>query len=468
MTLTTLSEASTIDGLKEQKTETGDNERFCPGCVPGDAPRSISDLPTELFEEIFLWAKLGQNTPTRRLDDYDDPNVFSQNEEYPLFKSLRLVCRRLRDVATPRLFHTVVLLYHDKSWGHLNNIALSSHLAPHVRIVQVATVARLLYPLHAYGELLEGWWNVSQPSEMALTTRPNGGRFAKIRNDRSRCFEAYKRWHDGEQAMAQLHAVLCECEGGVTDLIPRLYLNRLPRLRRVETIGHYELAVVKRKKSDCMGHGRWLLNGNRSRREMETMIIDSSLDEFDPSENLDLFLAAAQYCGLIWDTFTIRRVQDLLTGSFATYSRTMRRLELDFQQPQWRMLRPLPEDFQLASWVRTLDNLEELSVVMPHVREHTCYFDPLILLTDVTFPRLRLLSLKRESIEQDSLVHFTERHRLTLRRMRFDIVDQLPYDPSLPLKNPSILSSFFQKLRQSVSEDFQGQKTECNSCQCIV
>ena len=82
---------------------------------------SIDALPTELIDRIFRLAKLGRKDPekvymfsTGIIDFRGDPNEVNPNEEHPLYKSLRLVCKRWRDISTPLLFDTFVLLSHVK------------------------------------------------------------------------------------------------------------------------------------------------------------------------------------------------------------------------------------------------------------------------------------------------------------------------------------------------------------------
>ena len=80
---------------------------------------SIETLPAELLGYIFRLAKVGPKDPeevyiypTDITDFRGDPNRVNPNEEHPLYKSLRLVCKRWSAISTPLLFETIVLLSH--------------------------------------------------------------------------------------------------------------------------------------------------------------------------------------------------------------------------------------------------------------------------------------------------------------------------------------------------------------------
>ena len=86
---------------------------------------TIEALPTGLLGYIFRLAKKGRKHPekvyiysTGIMDFRGDPNEVSPSEEHPLYKSLRLVCKRWRAISTPLLFETVVLLSHAKVSFH--------------------------------------------------------------------------------------------------------------------------------------------------------------------------------------------------------------------------------------------------------------------------------------------------------------------------------------------------------------
>lgn len=86
------------------------------------SPRvTIDNLPAELLDHIFRLAKLGRQDPQKHymfsegiMDFRGDPNEVNPNEQHPLYKSLRLVCKRWGDISTPLLFETIILLSHAK------------------------------------------------------------------------------------------------------------------------------------------------------------------------------------------------------------------------------------------------------------------------------------------------------------------------------------------------------------------
>ena len=84
---------------------------------------SIKDLPNEILLTILMLAKKGKADPQRvfindpygpDMDFLNDPNDVNPNEEYPLYKSARLVCKHWRVIATPLLFETLILLSYSK------------------------------------------------------------------------------------------------------------------------------------------------------------------------------------------------------------------------------------------------------------------------------------------------------------------------------------------------------------------
>ena len=110
-------------------------------------------LPIELLDNIFRLAKVGRKDPKKEYmfstgitDFKGDPNEVNPNEEHPLYKSLRLVCKRWTTTSTLLLFETIVLFSHAKvgfhevipsyywnrafsaSWGHLRFLSASTYL----------------------------------------------------------------------------------------------------------------------------------------------------------------------------------------------------------------------------------------------------------------------------------------------------------------------------------------------------
>ena len=117
------------------------------------ASTTIQVLPPEVLREVFTWAKCEDNIPahirsasnTESLEVADDvdPNSLNLNEEHPSYKSFRLVCRVWHGVATPLLFHTMMLLPHIDSWNKLGHVCTTPQLAQYIRTIQVVMVERL-------------------------------------------------------------------------------------------------------------------------------------------------------------------------------------------------------------------------------------------------------------------------------------------------------------------------------------
>ena len=85
---------------------------------------TIHDLPPEILDWIITLAKVERKLPQQLYhnnsfagsgrDFRGDPNKISPNEEYPLYKAIRCVCKRWNLHGTPLLFRTIVLLSHSK------------------------------------------------------------------------------------------------------------------------------------------------------------------------------------------------------------------------------------------------------------------------------------------------------------------------------------------------------------------
>ena len=97
--------------------------RYFQAVTPAMKSITINDLPDEILLTILLLARAGKADPERvfinnpygpDMDFLHDPNDVNPNEEYPLYKSARLICKRWKIIATPLLFETLILLSHSK------------------------------------------------------------------------------------------------------------------------------------------------------------------------------------------------------------------------------------------------------------------------------------------------------------------------------------------------------------------
>lgn len=374
--------------------------------LPDENRKTIDHLPLELLESIFYLAKMEPESPIVNKDYTGDPNEVNPNEEHPLFKTLRLVCGKWYDIATPALFRTVVLWSHIDSWQKLNDIASTPWLAPHVRTVQLATIRyldlienpsdfKLKIALDLWPEEHAGW----------KYSIPNGGPFAKLATDQESYFARYERWRDGERAMAT---------HWTQQTAPALHLDKLENLARVETVGHDGLAVIK-KRYNYTGYTcyPWRTYKNGTRREVETDIQDVVTYGGDICpHHIDLFLTAAHRCGFNLDTLAIRNTQELMKSVHPISLSSLRRLEINLGSHEWDVPYWKRDDFPMSTWFRTLHDLEELSVTWRF--RHTNIFS---LLVGSTWPRLRYASFSGGVYSCGELVAFIDRHRDSLQEL---------------------------------------------------
>lgn len=383
----------------------------------GNKPLKIGDLPSELLQHIFLWAKIGPSEPN--IEDFrcygsrrrEDPNSVAPNEEYPLFKSLRLVCRAWHALATPMLFQEVVLMPNVESWAHLNSVALSPSLAGHVKTIQLATIG-ILPRLTGFKE----WKNYNADhltyGGSIKLSRPNRGPLSKLDTSPQSYFQRFQQWRDREQAMDdhwRQHSA------------PALRLDLLCNLSRVETIGHADLAVIKKEYNQMTNVdwvSDWWTHIPGTRREVETLVQDDTRYGGDiRTFHLELFLTAVQSCGISAHTLAIRNTQEFLLSKRPLSFRAIRRLEICTDYDWWRPYRER-ERFPLSKWFHTLENLEEL-----HINQISCCGDDkdiFAILADVHWPCLKKVTAPRASTVCDSLVAFLDRHRKSIEYLDVD------------------------------------------------
>ena len=377
---------------------------------------SIQALPPEILQEIFKWAKCERRIP-RPDCTYDERGVhiiFSQtlsdpNEEHPSYKSFRQVCRMWHNIATPLLFHTITLLFHVNSWANLDNICSRPYLAQHVRIIQVDTSKPL--PLHNLNE-----WQLYTHRELKIRksglSRPWGGPLAVGCLDVENAYNRYLYWSHGEEGMNALWAA------GST---PRLRIHLLPNLKRIETIGRDELAVVK------IHFGKLMLRGcyvptyeNKTRRETETMLSRSfwRSERVEVSDHLPMFSKAFNSLQKSDITLGLREGIEMINMHASMPLQCLRRLEFQLVvEAGYSGTSPFlqPDRTPKASWVHGFEHLEELSmIVAPYCRDHRSTFS---LFCRVILPRIREVHLKRARLTYIWLDAFLQNHRETIRNL---------------------------------------------------
>lgn len=357
-----------------------------------------------------------------------DPNPINPNEAYPCYKSFRNVCRAWYGVAMPLLFNSVVLFQHKDSWTHLGNICVSPHLAQHVRRIQLVTSYPGNTSVYHRPKTLKQFAMGAGGLYTSNSNRssPNGGPLAKDPYDLKSKFRLYKRWREGEEYLK-----VC---WNRTDP-PKVSFNLLLGLRKVETIGHNELAVIKKRYINEKPQGlvnQWRIYRNETRREVETGLMDDMSSPRRTNKwHVELFLVAFRRSGSNLSCLAIRDPYEMITGpdirTILTTIRSLRRLELNLETyGEYRIYlfshreqRLIADYFRRASnWVHNLDNLEELSITMrPECRK---FADIFVFLFEEYFPRLKSLHLRTVRTTYNTLTAFLRRHRETIRVLRID------------------------------------------------
>ena len=432
-------------------------------------PTGMADLPPEVLREIFLWSKCERTLPgserqierrnyhshvgARRflvaghdrdtesekhwggVDFKIDPNTINPNEENPSYKSFGQVCRLWHHIVTPLLSETVILLQHTDSWAKADSICGCPHLAPFVRrfhmdanALQRITIPRS-EPGGRDGLSIRIWrYNRDTPwfygGVNQTFVRVDGGPLAKLLEDEESVYKRYKHWSQGEIAMATHH------KNGTT---PRIRLELLSNLQRVETVYRNDLATVKHRFDTPLRRGRatyWRMHDNLTRREVETMLYHNPGRHMD-ALYLTTFTKALEQSGLKIPGLTLREPMEILMMRETMSSlQSLRRLELNFENAGCLAfedeLNAMYEN--VAQYIGSFSALEELSIAMPISSTRPNHTRILNLLLDLTLPKLRNASLKKVRATYYTLKPFVEKHRDTLRSL-------IIKEPRIPLED---------------------------------
>ena len=337
------------------------------------------------------------------------PYLIAPNEEHPSYKAFRQVNSLWYSIATPLVFQTVILDRNIDSWRRLEAICTTPQLAQHVKIIQVVTVEALPWfsdtEMHNFDNMM-GYGQYL----------PNGGPYAQLSSNRESIRDRYRRWRDDEKVLNDHRN---------TDTAPQLHLNLLPSFNRVETIGHRELAVIKRKydvTSPRGNFGRWRHYSLATRREIETSLWDDGRPIFGGDHfPLILFFRALHDSGKTVHSLAIRNAVEIAldTPGRPPSIESIRRLEIHLPPSKYPFL------YGSASWVDNqnvwlseLTNLEELFVFMdPKGPEEIGFFD---LLSPMRFPRLGRLHLKHVGMSYDTLNPFLQAHEKTIQSLHIE------------------------------------------------
>lgn len=252
-----------------------------------------------------------------------------------------------------------------------------------------------------------------EPGHQYKLSWPNGGPLATISHSPGQYFLRYQRWHWGEKIMARHFA---------SGTAPKLRLNLLTNLEKIKTVGHYELAVVKReynRKSYSRGKGLgpWRDYPKGTRREIETLEQDSVYygNDVDAS-HLETFLCALNASGGQFQSLALRDGKELLRlGSRFDTARQnlsgLRRLEIKISSHEWRVPYIHRELYPISPWLNTLKSLEELSFTQPR-----CYneVDIFKLVGDIKLPKLKTVQFKGLQTTYGNLKAFVDLHRASI------------------------------------------------------
>lgn len=384
----------------------------------------MADLPPELLQQIFIMVKyegaedVGPDgglyirydvTPHLQPGLHVDPNQIARNEEHPSYKSFRQVNSLWCCIATPLLFQVVILDRNIASWGRLEAICSTPHLAYHVKTVQVVTSGGLPYVPEHQIQYCDDVQKINKH-------RPNGGPCAQLSFSCESVRDRYRRWRDDEKAIAGYRN---------TETAPQLHLNLLSNLKGVETIGHRVLAVIKQKYDVTFPQDKerfWRHYSLATRREAETLIHEndchvSDLDHFP----LTLFFRALRDSGKSVQSLAIRALEEMAADTLGSRQPwdSLRCLEVNLGLHGYQGLYGLSGWFnKWKVWVSRLDSLEELSVCMkPTSLMEMEIFD---LLSPMRFPRLRSLHLEHVRMTYDTLNTFLQAHKKTIQRLHIE------------------------------------------------
>ena len=284
-------------------------------------------------------------------------------------------------------------------------------------------------------------------------SRPRGGPLIKDLLDVNIAYKRFLRWVAGEAFM----------EGHWRKgTAPRHHIGLLLNLKGVVTIGHKDLAVVKKEFNKPLQRGQeiyWQSYRNESRREVETMLAYSVFhSELIEDRHLDVFCRALHDAGAGLGTLALRSGLEIDAIKHASAIKYLRRLELNTESFGFDGIVG-PELYSLfdkllpaSSWAESLRALEELSIaVAPTCKDYGSVFS---LFLEMSFPKLRSVYMKRLRLTYGWLSTFVHVHRSTIRSLRIEEPRIIPGD----------WSSFRSQERESQWEAMEKKLHLTESC----
>ena len=361
---------------------------------------SYESLPIEIHDQIIAFAEQG--------------DILTNDN--PLLKTLRQVSKAFHDIATPRLFHTVVLYQHLDRWEALNNIARHPELVKHVRKIQLACLRELSCTapgVEDWESTLIGFENFQHPYHYAPMADypPDGGPLALLdHGDLDQRYARYRLWNDKEKFVSA---------GDKEKEAPFLDLQLFGPLS-IETVGQLELSTVKRKGVDTVTRHAPRPN-YCTRRHAETGLAEegpplfNGVDAWKTSPlHLHLFIYASMAAGANVTSLTLRHVDELMSGYSGLEVPNLRHLKLDFGIEHTGLYCARR---RLGVWLDPgkLDKLEDITVIQQPESEDAV--DVLDEFDQTYFPNLRRLTLFSPETTRNALGRFIERHWATLQHV---------------------------------------------------
>ena len=333
-------------------------------------------------------------------------------------KSLRLVSRVFIGIPVGHIFRTLVIYPHADKWENINRIARNPSLAGAVETIQLVhqswLVAFYFYERwrqatqYVLRDLKKAWRN----DDHSLFGGPYPGDQVII----ERAWKTYCYWRDGESLLiACLRKATLQNQkdqdGGERAFKMRdLELHKLPRFRKLQTIGHEEL---RRLNTERLSREHPYL----TRRDVETLIDERAKDyggNVQDRETLSLFLQSQERAGKAIPELQLHRLDELLLRNDRSKFDEARSRKLDFSCLDKLELnvangshtncyltlsgrqRPV-----ISGWVPSISTLGELTIIDDP--KYDPAIDALEILAPLSFSKLRLLLLKGVTTREQAL-----------------------------------------------------------------
>ena len=373
-------------------------------------------LPLEIHDQIFAFAE--QSGPI--------------TNDNPLLKTFRHVSKHFNNIATPRLFHTIVLYQHSDRWKALNQIARQPELAKHVKLIQLSCLRELTNTGSA------GYQNYEHPYHRGTMADypPEGGFLAKLDHSSFRArFARYRSWNSKEKLVSRDFDY---------QKAPVLDLQLFGPLA-IETLGPRELSIVKRRGIDTVTQDAPRPN-YCTRRHAETGIHEHT-PRFSQQpdapivspRHMHLFMYASKTANANITSLTLHHVCELMSDVGGLEVPHLRHLKLDFGITNSSMLCSP----RLGVWLLLgkLEKLEELVLVQHPETEDAV--NVIGVLSQTYFPSLSRVTLTSPETTYNAMVDFVKRHLGTLQHLRI----------SSPIMRPSDWSRFLVTMKNVSSSD---------------